>query len=78
MTTNERPTLIAILERLYGLEVNVSVSSFFDSGYRAKFGDEVNGWFGREMVAEHLEDLAEQLHGEALELIPAYREGFGR
>lgn len=32
-----------ILERLYESEINASISTFYDAGYTAKLGDDLNG-----------------------------------
>ncbi len=39
-----------IIQRLYDLEINISVSSFWDGGFEVKLGDELNGYKAEDIV----------------------------
>lgn len=39
-----------IIQRLYDLEINISISSFWDGGFEVKLGDEMNGYKAEDIV----------------------------
>jgi len=45
---------LKMLEEIYDREVNISITTFWDGGYTAKLGDEMNGF-----VAEGMFDTFE-------------------
>ena len=44
--------LSAVLYELYGSEINVSISSFWDGGWEVKLGDEMNGFIATTNVKD--------------------------
>jgi len=60
-----------VLKGLYASEINVILSSFWDGGYNAKIGDEMNGIKGDSTLCLlNLDDVAEWLDTEARRLYP--------
>jgi hypothetical protein len=50
-----------VLEKLYRLEINVQVSSFWDGGWRVKVGDPINGFAADEDFFFDLDEAADWL-----------------
>ena len=63
--------LAAVLRALYASEINVSVSSFWDGGWRVKLGDDWNGFDAeKEFRNDALDEAASWLVEQALALYP--------
>lgn len=63
-------SLEAVMLELYGQEQNISISSFFDRGWKVGIGDETNGfieegWFGRDQLGEAVDFLRSVAAGGA-------------
>ncbi len=59
---SDGPTLQDVLDLFYKNEINVTIQSFFDSGWEWAIGDRFNGYSARGS-AESLPKLVEDLHG---------------
>jgi hypothetical protein len=65
-----KPPAGGVFQRLYDSEINFSVSTFWDGGFDAKLGDELNGFNAEANVRTMLEAEA-WLERQAAELYPA-------
>ena len=64
-------TLSAVLQALYASEINVSVSSFWDGGWRVQLGDDWNGIDAeREFRNDELDEAAKWLIDQAVAHYP--------
>jgi len=71
MTEGPRHDFAAVLRALYGSEINVSVSSFWDGGWGVRLGDDWNGFDAdKEFPNDQLDDAAVWLIEQALVLYP--------
>jgi hypothetical protein len=57
------------MQRLHDREINSSISSFYDSRWTAKLGDEINGWKAEETL-NSFEEAEAWLEAKARELYP--------
>ena len=39
-----------VLQALYDHEINASIEAFYDGGFRARLGDDLNGWLVEETL----------------------------
>lgn len=62
--------LTAVLSGLYASEINCGLSSFWDAGWEAWIGDEMNGRKVETTDLSSLDDVARWLHEQALALYP--------
>jgi hypothetical protein len=57
--------LVKALQRLYETETNINISSFWDSGWTVKLGDELNGYVAeRTFHNDELGELANWIEGQ--------------
>jgi hypothetical protein len=57
--------LVKALQRLYETETNLNISSFWDSGWTVKLGDELNGYVAeRTFHNDELGELANWIDGQ--------------
>ncbi len=63
-------TLKETLEKLYRLEINCEISSFWDGGWTYRLGDRVNGFKAEDGYYEDLDDCVQELWSAALRLYP--------
>lgn len=61
--------ILAAMQELYDSEINCQISSFWDTGYTAKLGDEMNG-FVDSRGFETIEDAMNWLVHRAIEIYP--------
>ena len=66
-----RPEVMAVrcLDMLYKSEINVNISTFWDGGYSAKLGDDMNG-FSAESSTDTFMQAVEFLVEEAMKRYP--------
>lgn len=66
MRAFERDDLPKVMRRLYASEINCGIQSFWDGGWSAWIGDELNGYRAEEINFDTLNEIAEWLHEKAL------------
>jgi hypothetical protein len=64
--------LVATLRHLYSLEINCGLSSFWDGGWTAWIGDELNGYRATADL-DRVEEVAAWLRAEAANVIRGWR-----
>lgn len=71
---------MSIMQDLYHSEINVSVTSFWDSGFEVKLGDEMNGFLAEDRL-QYWGQVEPWLRDKAIEHFPdslfakMYRDG---
>ena len=68
-----------VLQRLYDSEINIELSSFWDSGYTWRLGDPANGyrepiWAGIDREVMRSSSLLNNIDGLAFQVVLAYPE----
>lgn len=59
-----------ILQKLYDSEINFRLSCFFDAGFEASLGDEINGFKASDENFETLEEAIDHLVNMAKKFYP--------
>lgn len=61
-------TAVEKLQKIYEAEINVEISSFFDSGWSYRIGDSVNGFRDPVRIGEfeNFESCVDDLHQELI------------
>jgi len=55
---------------LYDSEINFTISTFWDSGYKAKLGDEMNGFKDESDCLNNIQDVVRELTRMAIQQYP--------
>jgi hypothetical protein len=61
---------LEILQALYASEINVRIESFWDGGWTAVLGDEMNGFPWARVRASTLEECLTELANQAVSVYP--------
>lgn len=60
-----------IMQEMHDSEINCSISSFWDSSWTAKIGDNMNGFVAEVNRLDSFEDCEDWLRVEAIRLYPS-------
>ena len=70
MCRNHIHYVLEAMQGLYDSEINISIESFWDGGYVARFGDEMNGYSEEKSCFATIDECMDWLTTKAVELYP--------